>query len=145
MLKTIIEWVVLVLLFKVIYDFMFGSSKGEGFYNIRPTTLIDPEYYNINQDPFDYHFKGNGYLRVGDTYGVDLKCGNVTIEDLLAWIERNHPHILHQYVYLYDPSVNIYNPRFTPRVFRELLKNLPEKHPILRILRKCLPRATRVS
>lgn len=140
----IMEMVILALIFIIMYDFLFGEDAddvSEQFYNIRPTTLIDPMYHNINQDPFDH--KTN--LRVGDTYGVDLNCNNVTIEDLLAWIERNHPHILHQYVYLYDPSVNIYNPIHSPRVFKELLKNLPQKHPILRIVRKCFPRAIRVS
>lgn len=154
-MNLLLKLIVIFVIAKVICDFIilkFGnyhnigdSDKKENFYNIYPTTLIDPDYYNINEDPLDYYFDGNSYLRVGDAYGVDMKCGNVTMEDLFEWLKNSNPHILHQYVYLYDPSINIYNPRYAPRVFRELLKNLPEKHPILRILRKCLPRPVRIA
>ena len=142
-LRNILLFVIALYVGRVLYykfDSNFFNSI-ENFYNIIPTELIDPEYYNINQDPFDY--KKN--LRVGDLRGVDLNCNNITIDDLVEWIRRNNPHLLHQYVYLYDPSINIYNPRFTPRVFKALLRNLPQKHPILRIVRKCFPRRVSIS
>jgi hypothetical protein len=141
-MKLNLKKIMVFLIVVVAIRFLFNQSKSkEGFYNVRPTTLIDPDYFNINQDPFDYKH----YRRVGDLMGVDMNCNNVTIEDLIEWIRRNNPHLLYQYVYLYDPSINIYNPRYSPRVFKELLRNLPQKHPILRIMRKCLPRQVRIA
>ena len=113
----------------------------ESFYNILPTELIDSQYKNINEDPFDYQ----NNLRVGDIYGVDLNCNNVTSPELMAWIQNNNPHLLHQYVYLYDPSIDIHNPIHAPRVLKMLLRNLPAQHPFLPIIRKCFPYRVRVS
>jgi len=125
---------------KMAYD-KFVKKNSESFYNIVPTELIDPQYHNINDDPFDY--KGN--LRVGDVYGVDLNCNNVTSKDLIAWINNNHPDVLHKYVYIYDPSIEIHNPIYAPRVLKMLLRNLPTQHPFIPIIRKCFPYTVRIS
>jgi hypothetical protein len=111
------------------------------FYNITPTNRIDPEYVNINEDPFNYY----NWKRVGDTRGVDLNCNNVTKCNLLKWIHHEDPSVLFEYVYRYDPSVDINNPLDAPRVFKMLLRNLPQKHRYLSILRKCLPKPVRVA
>lgn len=113
----------------------------EKFYNIMPTELIDRSYYNINEDPYNYYDK----LRVGDIHGVDLNCNNVTMNNILKWIEDNDSDVLYKYVYIYDPSVNIYNPVDAPRVFKMLLMNLPEKHPYLPIVRKCFPSKVKIA
>lgn len=111
------------------------------FSNVKPTEDIDPEYVNPNDDPNNYY----NWMRVGDTLGVDLNCNNVTKCDLLKWIANDDPNILHEYVYRYDPSVDINNPLQAPRVFKMLLRNLPQKHRYLSILRKCLPRPVIVA
>lgn len=135
----------------VLYNFASSSNSSnasnvlntlkETFYNIYPTDLIDPVYNNINEDPWDY--KKN--LRVGDLRGVDLNCNNVDMYDILCWIKDNSPHLLHQYVYRFDPSINIYNPIYAPRVLKMLLRNLPDQHSYLPILRKCFPYRVRIS
>lgn len=130
-----------VIVAKIVYDKYYTSDTSESFYNILPTELIDKQYYNINEDPFDYKH----HLRVGDLYGVDLNCNNVTSADLLMWIQNNNPHLLHQYVYLYDPSIDIHNPVHAPRVLKMLLRNLPTQHPFMPIIRKCFPFKVRVS
>lgn len=133
---------VIILLFVIIILKMaYGKSILEGFYNIVPTELLDDEYYNINQDPYDY--KNN--LRVGDLRGVDLNCNNVSVCDLVSWIKDNNPHLLHQYVYKYDPSIDIMNPIFAPRVLKMLLMNVPIQHPFMPIIRKCFPYQVRIS
>jgi len=106
----------------------------EGFRNILPTELIDPDYVNINNNPYNYR----NFMTVGDVYGPDLNCNNVSSIHLLEWIKQYNPHILHQYVYRYDPSINIYNPNHTPRVLKMLLRNLPELHKYRPILQRCL-------
>ena len=130
----------IVIVIKMMYD-KYNSDSRESFYNILPTELIDGKYYNINEDPWDY--KHN--LRVGDLHGVDLNCNNVSQTDLLMWIKNNNPHLLHQYVYLYDPSIDIHNPVYAPRVLKMLLRNLPTQHPFMPIIRKCFPYRVRVS
>lgn len=137
-LYKIIFALAVIIILKIVYD-LFQSK--ESFYNILPTELIDSQYQNINEDPFDY--KHN--LRVGDTRGVDLNCNNVSSEDLMMWIKNNNPHLLHQYVYLYDPSIDINNPIYAPRVLKMLLRNLPTQHPFLPIIRKCFPYRVRIS
>lgn len=132
--------VAIVAVFKIGYD-KLNDTKKESFYNIIPTELIDSHYNNINQDPFDYNLN----LRVGDLRGVDLNCNNVTDSDLINWIKDNNPHLLHQYVYLYDPSINIHNPIHAPRVLKMLLRNLPTQHPYMPIIRKCFPYRVRIS
>lgn len=117
------------------------SNQMESFYNIYPTELIDNGYTNINNDPFDYNSK----LRVGDLHGVDLNCNNVIIPDLLEWIKNNKSNVLYEYVYRYDPSIDISNPIHTPRILKMLMKNLPGQHPILPIIRKCFPYRVRIS
>jgi hypothetical protein len=136
-----IQKIILLLLGFVMLKYIYDNSLLEGFYNITPTELIDPEYYNINQDPFDYKH----HLCVGDLRGVDLNCNNVTVPDLFQWIKNNNPHLLHQYVYKYDPSINIENPIFAPRVLKMLLMNLPTQHPYIPIIRKCFPMKVRIS
>lgn len=111
------------------------------YYNITPTEIIDNEYVNINQDPDNYYFN----MRVGDTYGVDLNCNNVNVHDLLKWIDQDDPNILNEYVFKYDSSINILNPIHSPRVFKMLLRNLPQKHRLMSILRKCLYKPVRIS
>lgn len=117
----------------------------EGFYNIVPTEIIDPDYVSPNRDPWAYTTQsGNTYQRVGDLFGTDLNCNNVSIPDLVGWIADNNPHLLHQYVLKWDPSINIYNPNHSPRVLKGLLRNLPEQHKYLPIIRKCFPAHIRV-
>ena len=120
----------------IVLYFLFNNNQlQESFYNIKPTEAIDASYYNYNQDLFNY----KTHKRVGDLYGVDLNCNNVNAMDVLNWIQCDDPNILYECVYRYDPSVNISNPIHTPRIFRELLKNLPEKSKYLPIIRKCFP------
>lgn len=117
----------------------------ETFYNIVPTEVIDPDFVSPNLDPWAHTVPHMGtYERVGDLYGVDLNCNNVSIPDLIGWIANNNPHLLHQYVLRFDPSINIYNPNHSPRVLKELLRNLPEQHKFLPIVRKCFPAHIRV-
>ena len=144
--KLIVVLVVVVVLHNVyrVYNFVINranQANRENFYNILPTELIDGQYNNINEDPYNY----NNHLRVGDLRGVDLNCNNVNKEDIIAWIRDNNPHMLHQYVYIYDPSIDINNPIYTPRVLKMLLRNLPEQHPFIPILQKCFPMQVRIS
>jgi hypothetical protein len=111
------------------------------YYNITPTEIIDDDYFNINQDPNNYYFN----MRVGDIHGVDLNCNNVNMYDLLRWIEQDDPNVLYNYVYKYDPSINIMNPIHSPRIFKMLLRNLPQKHKYIPILRKCLYKPVRIA
>ena len=141
LLYKLVFVVAISIVIKIMYDKLTSQGTQESFYNILPTELIDSQYHNINEDPWDY--KHN--LRVGDLNGVDLNCNNVTNADLVMWIKDNNPHLLHQYVYLYDPSVNIRNPIHAPRVLKMLLRNLPTQHPFLPIIRKCFPYRVRVS
>lgn len=123
---------------------VFGKSEtieNFFFYNIRPTEHIDPDYVNINEDPHNYY----NHKRVGDIHGVDLNCNNVDMYDLLKWIDMDCPNVLHEYVYRYDPSISIHNPIHAPRVFKMLLRNLPQKHRLMSILRKCLPKPVRIN
>lgn len=124
-----------VLILLLIVIFIHNKLTVEKFYNILPTELIDKEYYNINEDPLNYYNK----LRVGDPYGVDLMCNNVKMIDVLKWIQFNDENTLFQYVYKFDPSINVYNPIDTPRVLKLLLQNLPEQHPYLPIIKRCFP------
>lgn len=123
--------------------FFDSNSQKEHFIfnNIRPTEHIDPEYRNINQDPWNYF----NHKRVGDIHGVDLNCNNVHMYDLLKWIDQDDPHILPEYVYKYDPSISVFNPIHAPRVFKMLLRNLPQKHKYIPILRKCLYKGVRIA
>lgn len=116
-------------------------KEGFYFYNVRPTEHIDSCYTNINEDPHNYY----NYKRVGDIHGVDLNCNNVDMYDLLRWVDMDDPHILHDYVYLFDPSVSIHNPIHAPRIFKMLLRNLPQKHRLRSILTKCYPRGVRIA
>jgi len=86
------------------------------------------------------------YERVGDVYGVDLNCNNVTSDELIAWIayQPGGKETLMQYVLKWDPSINIYNPNDAPRVLKGLLTNLPNQHKFLPIIRKCFPQNIRV-
>ena len=111
------------------------------FYNIRPTDHIDPEYQNINEDPLNY----KNYMRVGDVHGVDLNCNNVNMYDILKWIDQDDPELLYHFVYKYDPSISVFNPIHAPRIFKMLLRNLPQKHRYMSILRKCLYKPVRVA
>ena len=139
LLYKLVFVVAIAIVLKIMYDKIFITQ--ESFYNILPTELIDGNYHNINEDPWDY--KSN--LRVGDLNGVDLNCNNVTNTDIVTWIKENNPNLLHEYVYLYDPSVNIRNPIHAPRVLKMLLRNLPTQHPFLPIIRKCFPYSVRIS
>ena len=117
----------------------------ESFYNIVPTEIIDSDYVSPNIDPWAHTVPGMGtFKRVGDLYGVDLNCNNVSTQDLIAWIAQNNPHLLYQYVLRWDPSINIHNPQHAPRVLKGLLQNLPEQHKFLPIVRKCFPAHIRV-
>lgn len=141
LLYKIVFAAAIIVVVKIMYDKFTSTSVTEPFYNILPTELIDGQYQNINEDPLDYKLN----LRVGDTHGVDLNCNNVTSPELMEWIKNNNPHLLHQYVYLYDPSIDIHNPIHAPRVLKMLLRNLPAQHPFLPIIRKCFPYRVRVS
>ena len=138
---------ILLLFALALFGWWLAHSTGvlEKFYNIVPTEVIDPEFLNPNLDPWAYTVPGmDTYERVGDLYGVDLNCNNVSVPDLIAWIANNNPHLLHQYVLRWDPSINIYNPNDAPRVLKGLLRNLPEQHKFLPIIRKCFPAQIRV-
>lgn len=144
--SSISGFIVLGVIALVVYVFKKGAQSAQSvrenfyFYNIKPTEEIDPEYINPNEDRHNYY----NWMRVGDTLGVDLNCNNVTKCDLLRWIHHDDPTVLHEYVYKYDPSVDINNPLDAPRVFKMLLRNLPQKHRHMSILRKCLPKPVRV-
>ena len=99
-------------------------NRRESFYNIVPTEVLDPEYVSPNIDPWAYTTQtGHTYARVGDLFGVDINCNNVSIPDLVGWIANNNPHLLHQYVLRFDPSINIYNPNHSPRILKGLLRS----------------------
>ena len=118
-------------------------SLAEHFYfaNIVPTEHIDPEYRNLSEIPDDY----NGWLSVGDLRGVDLNCNVISSWDLIKWVAKNNPYILHEYVYRYDPSIDVNNPLHAPRVFKMLLRNLPCTHKLYPlVVRKCSPKPVRV-
>lgn len=133
--------IVLFLLITLLFGSLCPKTKfTEPFYNILPTEIIDPEYVNINNNPDNY----KNFMTVGDIYGVDLNCNNTSAIDILQWIQNYNPHILHQYVYKYDPSISVYNPNHTPRVLKMLLRNLPELHKYRRILQRCLYKQIRV-
>ena len=137
--------VMLLLLLAVLGFWISQSGVLEGFYNIVPTEAIDPQFISPNRDPWAWTTQsGNTYERVGDLFGVDLNCNNVSTTDLILWIANNNPHLLHQYVLRYDPSVNIYNPNHAPRILKGLLRNLPTQHKFLPIIRKCFPAHIRV-
>ena len=141
------------LLFIILYFIFLFRKNIESFRNILPTFVIDPEYVNINDNPHNY----KNHMTVGDIMGVDLNCNNITTMDLLKLINDNHHALhnrrlhhnilvspstaLHEFVYKYDPSINIYNPNHTPRVLKMLLRNLPELHPIIQ---KCLHKQVRL-
>lgn len=133
------------ILFLILYPKMTpqtGQTRENFFFqNIRPTELIDSNYVNINEDPFNYYT----WKRVGDIHGVDLNCNNVTKCQLLKWIEHDDPSVLHDHVYRFDPSADINNPIHAPRILKMILRNLPQKHRYLSILRKCLPMNVRVA
>lgn len=111
----------------------------EEFYNIYPTELIDPDYKNVNQDPFSHY---ENYLRVGDIKGINLNCNNITFKDLLQWVDEKD---LYNYVFRFDPSININDPTHASRVLKLLMKNIPIKHPLNPILKKCFPYRVRIS
>ncbi len=134
--------VVLVIVFgiKSVQLWLYYSNR-EKFVNIRPTELIDPDYYNINQDPLNYY----NYLRVGDTHGVDLNCNNVRMKEIVDWIKNNDPATLYKCVYINDPSIDTDNPIYAPRVLKMLLTYLPEQHPYIPIVRKCFPSKVKIA
>lgn len=140
MLYKLLVILVIVFAIKSVQLWLFYSNK-ENFYNILPTELIDPDYYNINQDPLNYY----NHLRVGDTHGVDLNCNNVNLTEILDWIKNNNPDVLYKYVYINDPSIDTENPIYAPRVLKMLLTYLPEQHPYIPILRKCFPYKVRIA
>ena len=137
---------IVLLIMLVVAGWLFvGNPAIENFYNIVPTEIIDRDFVSPNNDPWAYTTQlGNTYMRVGDLHGVDLNCNNVTSVDLIKWIAGNNPHLLHQYVLRWDPSININNLNHAPRVLKGLLTNLPEQHKYLPIIRKCFPANIRV-
>ena len=124
-----------------IYVNMNKKESFYNYYNIIPTEIIDENYFNPNNDPNNYYL----HMRVGDTRGVDLNCNNVTMYNILHWIDGDDPNILYNYVYRFDPSINILTPLNAPRIFKLLLRKLPQKHKYTSILRKCLYKPTRVA
>lgn len=122
-----------------------SHANKESFYNIYPTSAIDPEYVNINENPLNYF----NYMTVGDVFGVDMNCNNVSALEILQWLAKYKPayldDVLHAYVYKYDPSINIFNPTSAPRVLKMLFRNLPNLPKSIPILRKCLPRPIRIT
>lgn len=131
---------ILLIIAAIICCFIGNNGNKEGFYNIMPTEAIDPEYYNINNYPYNYH----NWLTVGDPYGVDLNCNNVTYQEIIDWINKYNPHLIYQFVYPYDPSVDISNPIDAPRILKLLLRNVPELCKNLPVLKKCLYNQVRV-
>lgn len=123
-----------------------GGRAVENFYNVVPTEYIDPGFVSDSYDRWAHYAPGFGdtFKRVGDTYGVDLNCNNVTGDEVIEWIHNSCPQVLYEYVLRYDPSVDIQNPNHTPRALKALLRNLPENHKFLPIVRKCFPRQVRV-
>lgn len=133
---------VAIIIISIIIRVLLIQNKEQFFvYNIRPTESIDPDYVNINENPDNYY----NYQSVGDVYGVDLNCNNVSMQDLLEWIRQDDPNVLYDHVYKYDPSIDILNPLQAPRVFKMLLRNLPQKHKYIPILTKCLYKPVRIA
>lgn len=133
---------VAIIIISIIIHVLLIQNKEQFFvYNIRPTESIDPDYVNINENPDNYY----NYQSVGDVYGVDLNCNNVSMQDLLEWIRQDDPNVLYDHVYKYDPSIDILNPLQAPRVFKMLLRNLPQKHKYIPILTKCLYKPVRIA
>lgn len=129
-----------IIIIAIIAWFVFANGT-EGFgtvywqNNIKPTFEIDPEYYNINDSQYNYYDK----LTVGDPHSPAIGCSNVTTHDLIKWLHDRNPHVLYQYVYLNDPSIDINNPTHAPRVLRMLLRNASHLNPIREVLNKCYP------
>lgn len=122
------------------YLLLFKKAHCEGFYNIVPTELIDPQYQNIN----------NGFDGINDADGVDLNCNNVRAQDIVMCLGKSDPRILYEYVYRYDPSISLYDPVDAPRVLKQLLRNMPAVpcsfnnknelpfvNPCLQVLKRC--------
>lgn len=133
----------LLLLALALLGWWMSSDNSEQFYNIVPTNVIDRQYQEPTWAYYD-DASQQSYAQVGDLFGVDLNCNNVSVDDLIAWIANNNPHLLHQYVLRWDPSINIYNPNHAPRILKGLLRNLPTQHKFLPIIRKCFPAHIRV-
>lgn len=142
---------ILLLLLAALFGLWLASNTKllvEKFYNIVPTEVIDPDYHSPNADPWSHYDPASHetYERVGDVYGVDLNCNNVTSDELVAWI-ANRPDgrkTLTHYVLQWDPSINIDNPNDAPRILKGLLRNLPNQHKFMPIIRKCYPQYIRV-
>lgn len=130
-----------IVVLSIVWSVFFQNKEKFFVYNIRPTESIDPDYININENPDNYY----NFQSVGDVYGVDLNCNNVSMQDLLEWIRQDDPNVLYEFVYKYDPSVDILNPLQAPRVFKMLLRNLPQKHKYIPILTKCLYKPVRIA
>lgn len=125
----------------------------EGFFNIIPTEVIDPEYqyplitdYDITNLPLQPQQYPKLYERVGET---GRNCQTVRMEDVLDWIARDEPNIIHECVLRFDPSADITNPYHTTRILRLIMMNLPTYSPqsaqkYLPVLSRCFPRQTQV-
>lgn len=132
---------IVIFLIFVFLLFLRGTKENFFFSNIKPTEDIDPDYLNPNEDRFNYF----NFMRVGDIEGVDLNCNNVSKYDLIRWMVNEEPNIIYDYVYKFDPSIDINNPIDSPRILKMILRNLPQKHRFISILRKCLPKTIRVA
>lgn len=125
----------------------------ESFFNIIPTEIIDPEYqyplvadYDITNLPLQPQQYPKLYERVGE---ADRNCQTVQMKDVLDWIARDEPRIIHECVLRFDPSVDITNPYHATRVLRLIMINLPTFSPqsaqkYLPVLSRCFPKQTQV-
>jgi len=137
--KRLIFFVILTLL--IIGVIVVTFKPKDFFFNIRPTNEIDPEYVNLNDNPTNYY----QYNTIGDALGPDLNCNTVSKRTLMKWIENEDPNFLYEYVYRYDPSININNAIHAPRVLKMLLRNLPENHTVSQqIMKRCPPMPVRI-
>ena len=125
--------VIIVLILTACAGLCLTNKSKDFFRNVLPLEVIDPLYYNNNNNPYNYYDN----LAISNDYNVDLNCNQVSKRTLLQ-ILKNVPdldYVLHEYVYRYDPSINVSDPSYTQRALRMLLLNLPEGHPLYEKIR----------
>lgn len=128
---------------------LFNKSYCEGFYNIVPTELIDPQYYYDRIQIHNNEQITNSQIH-NEQPNYDLNCNNVRAQDIITCLGKSDPRILYEYVYRYDPSISLYDPVDAPRVLKQLLRNMPAipcsfnnknklpfVNPCLQVLKRC--------
>lgn len=133
---------------------LFNKSYCEGFYNIVPTELIDPQYYydriQIHNNEQITNSQITNSQIPDEQIHDDLNCNNVRAQDIITCLGKSDPRILYEYVYRYDPSISLCDPVDAPRVLKQLLRNMPAipcsfnnknklpfVNPCLQVLKRC--------